>query len=104
MNYTPHTDQDIQKMLERSGSIRHRRCSIPSRKPLRLRSLDLPAGVSEMEALGLVQDLGRSTREQTPSLSFVGGGAYEHFYAKRRRCDDFAQRILHGIIRRIRPR
>ena len=51
----------------------------PVPESLRLNSLDLPRGISEMEALGLVQELGRSAREQAPELSFVGGGAYEHF-------------------------
>lgn len=79
MNYTPHTDQDIQKMLETIGIDSTAALFDPVPETLRLRSLDLPAGISEMEALGLVQDIARSAREQTPALSFVGGGAYEHF-------------------------
>ena len=79
MNYTPHTDQDIQKMLETIGIDSTAALFDPVPESLRLASLDLPAGISEMEALGLVQDLARSAREQTPALSFVGGGAYEHF-------------------------
>lgn len=79
MNYTPHTDQDIQKMLETIGIDSTAALFDPVPETLRLSSLDLPAGISEMEALGLVQDLARSAREQAPALSFVGGGAYEHF-------------------------
>ena len=79
MNYTPHTDQDIQKMLETIGIDSTAALFNPVPESLRLASLDLPAGISEMEALGLVQDLARSAREQAPALSFVGGGAYEHF-------------------------
>ena len=79
MNYTPHTDRDIQKMLETIGVDSVEALFEPVPESLRLNSLNLPAGISEMEALGLVQDLGRSAREQTPALSFVGGGAYEHF-------------------------
>ncbi len=51
----------------------------PVPEPLRLASLDLPAGISEMEALELIHELGRSARDQAPALSFTGGGAYEHF-------------------------
>jgi glycine dehydrogenase subunit 1 len=79
VNYTPHTDRDIQKMLETIGVDSVEALFEPVPESLRLNSLDLPRGINEMEALRLVQDLGRSAREQTPGLSFMGGGAYEHF-------------------------
>ncbi len=79
MNYTPHTDQDIRTMLDTIGIDSTETLFDPVPESLRLGSLDLPAGISEMEALGLIEELGRAAREQAPELSFVGGGAYEHF-------------------------
>ena len=66
-------------MLEAIGADSVGALFEPVPESLRLNSLDLPAGISEMEALELVQDLGRSARAETPGLSFAGGGAYEHF-------------------------
>ena len=79
MNYTPHTDQDIQKMLDAIGIECTADLFAPVPESLRLKGLDLPAGISEMEAVALVQDLARRVREDAPELSFLGGGAYEHF-------------------------
>ena len=79
MNYTPHTDQDIRTMLDTIGIESTDTLFDPVPESLRLGSLDLPAGISEMEALGLIEELGRTARKQAPELSFVGGGAYEHF-------------------------
>ena len=79
MNYTPHTVEDIRKMLEVIGvnSTDALFESIP--EPLRLKALDLPAGMSEMEAMARLRSLAREAREAAPALSFLGGGAYEHF-------------------------
>lgn len=79
MNYTPHTDQDIRTMLDTIGIDSTDTLFDPVPASLRLGTLDLPGGISEMEALGLIEELGRRAREQAPALSFVGGGAYEHF-------------------------
>lgn len=79
MNYTPHTDQDIRTMLDTIGIDSTDALFDPVPESLRLGSLDLPAGISEMEAVRLIEELGRSARAQAPALSFVGCGAYEHF-------------------------
>ena len=79
MNYTPHTHQDIQKMLEAIGIESVADLFAPIPEELRLKGLDLPPGISEMEAVGLVQDLALGQRRDAPALSFVGGGAYAHF-------------------------
>ena len=52
---------------------------VPVPEDLRLKGLDLPAGISEMEAVALLEELSRRMRENAPELSFMGGGAYEHF-------------------------
>ena len=79
MNYTPHTEADVKKMLEAIGITSTEELFRPVPQDLRLEALDLPEGISEMEALSLVDDLARQTREDAPPLSFIGGGAYEHF-------------------------
>ena len=79
MNYAPHTDQDIRTMLDTIGIDSTEALFDPVPESLRLASLDLPSGISEMEAIRQIEELGRAAREQAPELSFVGGGAYEHF-------------------------
>ncbi len=79
MNYTPHTDQDIRKMLDVIGVESTADLFAPVPESLRIEGLDLPEGISEMEALALVQDLAQEVEAHAPALSFVGGGAYEHF-------------------------
>lgn len=79
MNYTPHTDEDIQKMLDVIGVGSTDDLFAPIPDGLRLKGLDLAPGVSEMEAIGMVQDLAARVRENAPDLSFIGAGAYEHF-------------------------
>ena len=79
MNYTPHTDQDVRTMLDTIGIASTEALFDPVPASLRLDSLDLPSGISELEALRLVEELGRSARAQAPALSFLGGGAYDHF-------------------------
>ncbi len=75
MPFIPHTEEDRQAMLAALGldSLAALFDEIP--KGLRCASLDLPAGMSEME----VQRLLRERAEQnTRQLCFAGGGAYEH--------------------------
>ncbi|MDP6040231.1 MAG: glycine dehydrogenase, partial [Candidatus Latescibacteria bacterium] len=79
MNYTPHTEHDVQKMLEVIGVGSTDDLFAPIRESLRLRNLDLPPGLSEMEVVSVVQGLADRVRNDAPSVSFLGGGAYDHF-------------------------
>ncbi len=79
MNYTPHTDSEVEEMLDVIGVKSTADLFNPVPDALRLKHLDLPPGISEMEAMKLVQDLAKGINEEAPELSFVGGGAYEHF-------------------------
>jgi glycine dehydrogenase subunit 1 len=79
MNYTPHTDVDIQHMLHAVGMNTIGDLFAPIPEKLRVKNLNLPAGVSELEAMGMVQNLADQTRTQAPALSFLGAGAYDHF-------------------------
>ena len=77
MNYTPHTERDIQHMLNAIGVASTDDLFAPVPESLRLNALNLPPGISEMEATAFAQSLTDQGRE-TP-LSFLGGGAYDHF-------------------------
>jgi len=41
--------------------------------------LDLPEGLSEMEAAELIEDLAHSNYDPSCMVSFLGGGAYDHY-------------------------
>jgi glycine dehydrogenase subunit 1 len=76
MPFIPHTDDDIQAMLERIGvpAIEDLFDEIP--EALRAPPLTgIPEGLSEMAITRLMQ--GRAARDGAP-LSFIGAGAYEH--------------------------
>ncbi|BCR04132.1 glycine dehydrogenase [Desulfuromonas versatilis] len=80
MRYIPHTQEDIQQMLETVGvgSLEELFEEIP--KSVRLqRPLDLSAPLSEPELLRHLRSL--ADRNATPDSmpSFLGGGAYNHF-------------------------
>ena len=76
MPFIPHTQEDIDSMLQDIGvdDINTLFDELPSN----LRSdgkLDIPEGISEMELLQLVK---RRFKNSNCDLSFIGAGAYEH--------------------------
>ena len=76
MPFIPHTDQDIQKMLDVIGvsSIEDLFDEIP--KHLRAKSLDkVPEGLSEMDMMRLMSE---RAQQDAGALCFIGAGAYEH--------------------------
>lgn len=77
MNYTPHTERDIQHMLNVIGVASTDDLFAPVPESLRLNALNLPPGISEMEAIAFAQSL--TDRGSETPLSFLGGGAYDHF-------------------------
>ncbi|MDA0710819.1 MAG: aminomethyl-transferring glycine dehydrogenase subunit GcvPA, partial [bacterium] len=79
MNYTPHTEADVNHMLQTIGvnTTADLFQSIP--EPLRVKDLRLPPGISEMEVLAAVDAIASDVAAHAPSLSFLGGGAYDHF-------------------------
>lgn len=78
MDYTPHTESDIDKMLATVGVPSLDALFDPIPKAMQT-GLDLPVGLSEMEAMGLVNELAAELRRNMPDLNFLGGGAYDHF-------------------------
>ncbi len=80
MRYIPHTDEDVRQMLETIGvdSIDALFTEIPANIRLQ-RPMNLAPPVSEA---GLLRELNRLARQNATSethLSFLGGGAYNHF-------------------------
>ena len=72
MNYTPHTERDIQHMLNVIGVASTDDLFAPVPESLRLNTLNLPPGISEMEATAFAQSL--TDRGSETPLSFLGGG------------------------------
>jgi glycine dehydrogenase subunit 1 len=80
MRFAPHTDDDVDQMLEAIGlsSVDELFDRIP--RTVRLnRPLDLPDGVSEMEILADLKALAGRNRSAEDLVCFAGGGAYDHF-------------------------
>jgi glycine dehydrogenase subunit 1 len=80
MNFAPHTDDDVDQMLEAIGlsSVDDLFDRIP--RSVRLnRPLDLPEGVSEMQILADLKALAGRNRSAEDLVCFAGGGAYDHF-------------------------
>jgi len=80
MRYTPHTAEEVREMLEFLGleSVDELFRSVPQRLQ-KICKLDLPHPLSEMEAVGLVESLARANYDPGCFVSFLGGGAYDHF-------------------------
>ena len=80
MRYIPHTEEDVRQMLASIGvkSIEDLFEAVPA--ALRLdRDLDLPDALSESELLRELQQLAAVNATPSDYLSFLGGGAYNHF-------------------------
>jgi glycine dehydrogenase subunit 1 len=80
MRYIPHTPGDVARMLERIGvgSLEELFVEIPASARLN-RPLDLPPALAESDLVRELKAL--ASRNATPEshLSFLGGGAYQHF-------------------------
>lgn len=80
MRYIPHTEEDVRQMLAAIGikTIEDLFEEVPA--DLRLnREMDLPGPLSESELLRELQTLASANASSSDYLSFLGGGAYNHF-------------------------
>jgi len=79
MSYLSLSDKDKREMLAATGvdSIDGLFCCIPDAVRLK-RELDLPPAQSELELVRMIEAIGRKNA-YSRHLSFLGGGAYEHF-------------------------
>jgi glycine dehydrogenase subunit 1 len=75
--FTPHTENETRQMLNAIGigSVEELFTVIPA--ALRPKSFDLPAGMTENEAVAYFNGL--SHRNRMDYISFIGGGYYDHF-------------------------
>jgi len=80
MRYLPHTETDVEQMLERIGvaSVEELFAGIPDSCRLQ-RELKLPEARSEAEAMKELQRLAATNAMVSEWNSFLGGGAYSHF-------------------------
>ena len=80
MRYIPHTPGDVAQMLERIGvgSLEELFVGVPPGARLK-RPLDLPPPLAEGELLRELKALATRNATSASHLSFLGGGAYQHF-------------------------
>jgi glycine dehydrogenase subunit 1 len=80
MSYVPNTDHDRAEMLKKIGVESFEdliRC-IPDSVRLK-EELKLPHPLSELELSELLAELSSRNKGASPMISFLGGGAYDHF-------------------------
>ncbi|MBN1958205.1 MAG: aminomethyl-transferring glycine dehydrogenase subunit GcvPA [Desulfuromonadales bacterium] len=80
MRYLPHTDVEVQQMLERIGvsSMEDLFSGVPENCRLQ-KPLDLPAALSEAEVMAQLRSLAEKNSGISDWDAFLGGGAYNHF-------------------------
>ncbi len=80
MRYLPHTDADVQQMLDQIGvaEINELFSGIPDDCRLK-KPLDLAPAKSESEVLTFLRDLSAQNSQVSDWDTFLGGGAYNHF-------------------------
>jgi len=76
MPYTPHTAQDVQKMLDVIGIKEESNLFDAIPNELRAKSFDLEEGLSEFEVFDNFDALAK--QNDTSKVSFLGGGYYDH--------------------------
>ena len=79
MPYLVHSPEDRAAMLETVGvqSMEDLLVDIP--RSLRMESLDLPRGLSELETMAEISSLAARNRVYPDRLTFRGGGVYRRF-------------------------
>ncbi|MGW8285964.1 MAG: aminomethyl-transferring glycine dehydrogenase subunit GcvPA [Candidatus Deferrimicrobiaceae bacterium] len=75
MSFTPHTPEEIREMLAAIGVGSIGDLFRPIPEELRVRSFDLPPGISEFEMMARLQEMAAQNGRVVP---FVGGGYYDH--------------------------
>ena len=80
MTYIPHTDADREAMLKAIGvaSLDDLFDAVPA--DLRFPTLDLPAGLSEMETAWELGGLASANAAANDFAIFLGAGAYNHSF------------------------
>ena len=80
MGYIPNTEDDQKLMLEKIGVRAFQDLLKAVPESIRLRGeLKLPKGISELELVQLLQSISGKNKGTDKLISFLGGGAYDHF-------------------------
>ncbi|HWD08725.1 MAG TPA: aminomethyl-transferring glycine dehydrogenase subunit GcvPA [Actinomycetota bacterium] len=80
MDYTPHTDEDIEAMLAVIGAGGIADLFAPIPESIRLgQPLSLPGGLSESEVVNVMTELADKNISVDDLTCFAGGGAYDHY-------------------------
>jgi len=77
--FIPHTSKDVAEMLKTIG-VEHLSdlfTDIP--ETLRFPNIDLPDGISELEAMETLQEISKSNESLKDLYCFLGAGAYNHY-------------------------
>ena len=77
--FIPHTDAERKAMLQQIGaaSLEDLFCDVPAEH--RFPQLNLPPGLTEMEAVTELQSLALGNESTRDLVSFLGAGAYNHY-------------------------
>ena len=80
MTYIPNTEDDLKIMLKEMGVANFEELIASIPEALRLKKqLQLPKGLSEFELKNLLEKMSMENRGSDRLISFLGGGAYDHF-------------------------
>jgi glycine dehydrogenase subunit 1 len=80
MSYVPNTEDDLKIMLGKMGMANFEELITSIPEALRLKKkLQLPRGISELELKNLLEKMSEENRGSDSLISFLGGGAYDHF-------------------------
>ncbi len=79
-HFQPHTPEEIREMFFKIGinDFSELLSTIPAEIRLK-KDLNLPPGLSEIEALTYLKKLSQQNRSEDSYTCFMGGGAYDHF-------------------------
>ena len=80
-NFLPHTDETRQEMLNeiKLNSIEDLFANIPAKAKVNLDGLNIPEGLSELEAKKRLQELANKNKTAQNCISFLGGGTYNRY-------------------------
>jgi glycine dehydrogenase subunit 1 len=80
MSYVPSTEHDREEMLKQIGVQRFENLIECIPESIRLKEeLKLPPPLSELQLTRLLTDLSAKNKNTSQIISFLGGGAYDHF-------------------------
>jgi glycine dehydrogenase subunit 1 len=79
VDFVPHTEEDFSRMLDAIGVKSFEELLVHIPKELRRFELRLPPGMPEQTLRRMLLGLSARNANVTTTLSFLGGGAYDHF-------------------------